>query len=76
MLLDHVVFSAAADAGVRKIVLASSACTYPKTANLSGPSQTLVVSKKAQADLGWTSGVSLEEGQRRAQEHLRWIGVH
>jgi nucleoside-diphosphate-sugar epimerase len=29
MLLDHVVFMAAADAGVRKIVLASSACTYP-----------------------------------------------
>jgi nucleoside-diphosphate-sugar epimerase len=29
MLLDHVVFAAAADAGVRKIVLASSACTYP-----------------------------------------------
>ena len=29
MLLDHVVFAAAADAGVRKIVLASSACAYP-----------------------------------------------
>ena len=29
MLLDHVVFAAAADAGVRKIVYASSACTYP-----------------------------------------------
>jgi nucleoside-diphosphate-sugar epimerase len=29
MLLDHVVFAAAADAGVRKIVLASSACIYP-----------------------------------------------
>jgi UDP-glucose 4-epimerase len=29
MLLDHVVFAAAADAGVRKIVLASSACVYP-----------------------------------------------
>jgi|SRR5271169_3905883 len=29
MLLDHVVFSAAATAGIRKIVLASSACTYP-----------------------------------------------
>lgn len=29
MLLDHIVFAAAADAGVRKIVLASSACTYP-----------------------------------------------
>ena len=29
MLLDHVVFAAAADAGVRKIVFASSACTYP-----------------------------------------------
>ena len=29
MLLDHVVFAAAAQAGVRKIVLASSACTYP-----------------------------------------------
>jgi nucleoside-diphosphate-sugar epimerase len=29
MLLDHVVLAAAADAGVRKIVLASSACAYP-----------------------------------------------
>ena len=29
MLLDHVVFAAAADGGVRKIVLASSACAYP-----------------------------------------------
>jgi UDP-glucose 4-epimerase len=29
MLLDHVVFAAAADAGIRKIVFASSACTYP-----------------------------------------------
>jgi nucleoside-diphosphate-sugar epimerase len=29
MLLDHVVFATAADAGIRKIVLASSACTYP-----------------------------------------------
>lgn len=29
MLLDHVVFAAAANAGVSKIVLASSACTYP-----------------------------------------------
>jgi nucleoside-diphosphate-sugar epimerase len=29
MLLDHAVFAAAADAGVRKIVLASSACVYP-----------------------------------------------
>ena len=29
MLLDHVVFAAAADAGVRKIVVASSACVYP-----------------------------------------------
>jgi UDP-glucose 4-epimerase len=29
MLLDHVLFAATADAGVGKIVLASSACTYP-----------------------------------------------
>ena len=29
MLLDHVVLSAAADAGVNKVVLASSACAYP-----------------------------------------------
>ena len=29
MLLDHVVLAAAADAGVRKFVLASSACVYP-----------------------------------------------
>ncbi|MBV8892578.1 MAG: NAD-dependent epimerase/dehydratase family protein [Acidobacteria bacterium] len=29
MLLDHIVFAAAADAGVGKIVLASSACAYP-----------------------------------------------
>jgi UDP-glucose 4-epimerase len=29
MLLDHVVFAVAADAEVRKIVYASSACTYP-----------------------------------------------
>ena len=29
MLLDHVVFAAAAEEGVRKIVYASSACTYP-----------------------------------------------
>jgi nucleoside-diphosphate-sugar epimerase len=29
MFLDHVVFAAAADAGVGKIVLASSACAYP-----------------------------------------------
>lgn len=29
LMLDHVVFSAAAEAGVRKLVLASSACTYP-----------------------------------------------
>lgn len=29
MLLDHVVLAAAADAGVNKVVLASSACAYP-----------------------------------------------
>lgn len=29
MLLDHIVFEAAADSGARKIVAASSACTYP-----------------------------------------------
>jgi nucleoside-diphosphate-sugar epimerase len=29
MMLDHIVFSAAADSGVRKIAYASSACTYP-----------------------------------------------
>jgi UDP-glucose 4-epimerase len=29
MLLDHVVFAAAAGAGVQKIIFASSACVYP-----------------------------------------------
>jgi UDP-glucose 4-epimerase len=42
MLLDHVVFAAAADAGVRKIVLASSACTYPTNLQIDENSRLLL----------------------------------
>ena len=48
MLLDHVVFAAAADAGVRKIVLASSACTYPT--NLQGDEKSRLLLKESDAN--------------------------
>jgi UDP-glucose 4-epimerase len=48
ILLDHVVFAAAADAGVRKIVFASSACTYPTNLQASKDSRLLL--KEADAN--------------------------
>jgi UDP-glucose 4-epimerase len=48
MLLDHVVFAAAADAGVRKIVLASSACTYPT--NLQDDEKSRLLLKESDAN--------------------------
>ena len=42
MLLDHIVLAAAADAGVRKVVLASSACTYPTSLQVDENSRLLL----------------------------------
>ena len=50
MLLDHVVFAAAADAGVRKIVHASSACTYPTNLQADESSRLLLKESDANFD--------------------------
>jgi UDP-glucose 4-epimerase len=42
MLLDHVVFAAATNVGVRKIVLASSACVYPTNLQINEKSRLLL----------------------------------
>jgi nucleoside-diphosphate-sugar epimerase len=48
MLLDHVVLAAAADAGVRKVVLASSACAYPT--NLQADEKSRLLLKESDAN--------------------------
>lgn len=44
-------------------------------ADLFGPGESVFLSKKAETILGWRAGITLEEGQRRAVEHLRWLGL-
>ena len=48
MLLDHIVLAAAADAGVRKVVLASSACTYPTSLQVDENSRLLLQEGRCQ----------------------------
>jgi nucleoside-diphosphate-sugar epimerase len=50
MLLDHVVFAAAADTGVSKIVYASSACTYPTNLQDDESSRLLLTENDANFD--------------------------
>src|SRR5262249_53954805 len=50
MLLDHIVFSAAADSGVRKIVHASSACIYPTNLQADESSRLLLKESDANFD--------------------------
>ncbi len=50
MMLDHIVFSAAADSGVRKIVHASSACVYPTNLLADESSRLLIKESDANFD--------------------------
>jgi nucleoside-diphosphate-sugar epimerase len=60
LLLDHVVFAAAADAGVDKIVLASSACVYPTNLQADEKSRLLLQEDDANFE---TPGKSFPDGE-------------
>jgi UDP-glucose 4-epimerase len=66
MLLDHVVFAAACDAGASKIVIASSACVYPT--NLQADKNSRLLLKEADANFE-------EPGKAYADGEYGWAKI-
>jgi UDP-glucose 4-epimerase len=71
MVLDHVVFSAAADAGVRKIVLASSACVYPTNLQDDESSRDLLKETDANFDVAGKAFADGEYGWAKLMGELQ-----
>lgn len=76
MLLDHVVFSAAAGAGARRLVHASSACVYPTTLQASDQERGLLREQDANFDVPGGAFADGEYGWAKLMGELQLRAFH
>lgn len=76
MTLDHIVYSAAAEAGARKIVSASSACVYPTTLQASDSDRLLLAEDDANFDDPGRAFADGEYGWAKLMSELQLRAFH
>jgi nucleoside-diphosphate-sugar epimerase len=76
MTLDHTVFAAAAEAGVRKVVLASSACVYPTNLQADDQDRLLLVESDAGFDVPGKAFADGEYGWYKLMGEMQLHAFH
>lgn len=76
MALDHSVYTAAALAGVKKIIFASSACVYPTTLQDSADSRALLTESDAGFDRPGTAFADGEYGWAKLMGEFQLRAIH